>query len=80
MFFVCPSIYFLPLSSHRSTDLQAAEEVDGWVAYVSADDITGENMSVMNDGEIIVTKEVFMLNLNNLTFNKYYISIFHVSH
>ncbi|XP_072047246.1 xanthine dehydrogenase/oxidase-like [Amphiura filiformis] len=42
-----------------STNLAAAQEVDGYVTYVNADDITGINRSTLDDDEILVTKEVY---------------------
>ena len=46
-------------STHSSVNLQDAKNVDGWVTYVNADDITGMNRSPFDeDDEILATKEV----------------------
>ncbi|XP_072027839.1 xanthine dehydrogenase/oxidase-like [Amphiura filiformis] len=42
-----------------STSLEAAKEVEGFVTYVSAEDVTGVNESSVDDNEILVTKEVY---------------------
>ena len=44
---------------HRSYDLTAAQDVEGYVTYVNADDITGINKNVFDDDEVLVSKEVF---------------------
>ncbi|XP_072042532.1 xanthine dehydrogenase/oxidase-like [Amphiura filiformis] len=42
-----------------STNLASAQEVEGYVTYVNADDISGVNKSTLDDHEVLVSKEVY---------------------
>ena len=44
----------------RSVSQEEAKKVNGWITFISAEDITGENKSLFG-GQIMATEEVFIL-------------------